>query len=142
MNQSRFIHYDKRRLPREKRTISVFGAVSYIDGRPEKDQSNKLFRCWNCGFICNELHNNIKTGDGEGYYITDKPDTPSILNIGASAYEFPESDNTRDVSIGIERTSTAYLMMEDCMEEPVTVIHNNDSVVTSGCPFCGTKQYR
>ena len=142
MNQSRNIHYNKRRLPRQKRTISIFGAVSYIDGRPVKDQSDKLFKCWNCGFICNELHDNIKTGDGNGYYIIDKPDGPSVLNIGGSAHEFPESNDVMDVLIKTETTSTAYMIQEDCNNEPVTVMHNLDSVVTSGCPFCGTRQYR
>ena len=92
--------------------------------------------------MCNELHDNIKIGDGNGYYITDKPDGPSVLNMGISAHEYPESNDVRDVSIKIETVSTAYMMQSDCNEEPVTVMHNNYSVVTSGCPLCGTRQYR
>jgi alpha-D-ribose 1-methylphosphonate 5-phosphate C-P lyase len=60
MNESRTKRYRPGRLPRQKRTLSIFGAASYVDGRVVKDQSDKIYRCWNCGFICNEQHQKKK----------------------------------------------------------------------------------
>jgi hypothetical protein len=140
MNQSRYTRYDKRRLPVQKRTIPIFGAASYIDGRVVKDQSDTFFRCWNCGFICRTDRD--KLGNGVGYVVKDQADVPSYLNLGASAFEFPGSDNGRDVRLAVEDGATMNLMQLDSDGNPVTVMHNFYSKVTSGCPFCGTRQYK
>jgi hypothetical protein len=159
MTESRYIRYDKRRLPRQKRTIPIHGAVSYVDGRPVKDQSNVFFRCWNCGFICRTDRD--KLGDGEGFVIEDQADVLtgsqtvitggtaatnteqfSVLNMGASAYEFPQGNALQDVSCSLEDNKTIHLMQLDSEGNPFTVMHNFSTKVTSGCPFCGCRQYK
>lgn len=178
MSESRVRKYDRRRLPREKRAISIFGATAYIEGRVVKDQSNKFYRCWNCGFLCNTDRN--KLGDGVGYHITDEVDSPAVLNKGAGDYEFPREvwreqtesltadDGTTiltdplgfeifldtgfqqplppssswDVALSLERIDTPHLVKLDSQGDPVTVMHNHTTVVTSGCPMCGNKNYK
>ena len=175
MNESRYVRYDKRRLPRQKRTIPIFGAASYVDGRVVKDQSNVFYRCWNCGFPCRTDRD--KLGDGEGFVVKDHADvlegyvpgtayTPlgpvgsptegqdtlpptapaypeyGVLNLGASAHEFPGSDNGMDIRLAIEDNMTIHLMRLDAIGNPVTVMHNYYSKHTGGCPLCHTKQYK
>lgn len=51
---SKYRHYSHKRLPREKRTLPLYG---------EKDDTGKLFRCWNCGAICNIERERLTTGE-------------------------------------------------------------------------------
>jgi hypothetical protein len=140
MNESRIRRYDRRRIPREKRTLRIWGAVAYIDGQPVKDQSNNLYHCWNCGFVCNTDRDQI--GDGVGYTVIDQPDLPDVLNLGASANEFPQSNGQQDNTISVELINTPHLLGLGSDGTPLEIIHNNTSLITSGCPFCGCKQYK
>ena len=141
MNQSRTVKYDKRRLPREKRTIRIFGAASYgQDGRVIKDQSNKIFKCWNCGMICNETHPNIKVGDGVGYEI--KEEISGIAEDLGNPETYPGSDGTMYVHLSLETEDTPHLMQLDSVGNPVSMDYGFTSIVTQGCPLCGCKQYR
>jgi len=140
MNESRYRQYDTRRLPREKRIIRIFGAVSYVSGRPVKDQSNKMYRCWNCGFICNTDRDKI--GDGVGYVVKDEADKPAVLNLGAASHEFPNSDNSRDVKLCLDTIHDFHLVALDSVGDLVTVMHGFSSNIRSGCPMCGCKQYK
>ena len=139
-NESRYRQYDLRRLPKEKRTRRIWGAASYIGGRVVGDQSDNLYRCWNCGFVCNSDRD--KTGDGVGYKVTDEVDQPVALNLGGSAHEFPNSDNTRDVKLCFDTIHDIHLVALDSAGDLQTVVHNNTQVVTSGCPLCGSRNYK
>jgi hypothetical protein len=140
MNQSRLIHYNRSRLPRQKRTIRLFGATAYIDGRVVDDQSDRIFKCWNCGFICDTSKN--KLGDGVGFTVQDKVDkTP--FDMAAAANRYPCSNASEmAMTISMEEISTPLLMKLDTEGNPVTVMHNLTQVVTSGCPLCGSKAYK
>ena len=141
MNESRLKHFDKRRLPRQKRTIRIFGAVAYDQsGRAVKDQSDKLFKCWNCGMICNEQHPNIKLGDGVGYTITDAAEVLT-QDTNASSIEFPMENGLNAVTIRLMNPCIR-MMKLDSMGNPVTVRHNQSQIVKEGCPLCGTMAYR
>ena len=140
MNESRLIRYRPGRLPRQKRTIAIFGAASYIDGRVVKDQSDKLFRCWNCGFICNTDRD--KLGDGVGYRIEDQVDL-APLDLAEAAIEYPQSNASEmAITISIDEVSTPLLMKLDSEGNPVTVMHNLSQVVYEGCPLCGCMNYK
>jgi len=140
MAESRYRKYDTRRLPKEKRTISLFGATSYINGRVVKDQSNVFYRCWNCGFVCRTDRDQL--GNGEGFYITDEADKYSY-NQGAAAFQYPCSNASEQaIQIVVRTPSTVMMMQLDDLGKPVTIEHNNIQVVTSGCPACGCRQYK
>jgi hypothetical protein len=138
--ESRVRKYDKRRLPRERRSISIFGATAYIDGKISKDQSGKFYRCWNCGFVCNTDRD--KLGDGVGFYITDEPDLYSN-NQGSVAFQYPCSNASQEsATICVTKPSTVRLIQLDSNGDLMEAIHNNVSVITSGCPSCGCKNYK
>jgi predicted RNA-binding Zn-ribbon protein involved in translation (DUF1610 family) len=105
-----------------------------------KDQSDKIYRCWNCGFICNEQHQNIKRGDGVGYIIKDIIEADA-LDIGASAIEYPGESGSNAVTMRLQDPCIR-MMKLDSEGNAVTVMHNQSQIVTSGCPLCGTMNYR
>lgn len=141
MNESRLKHFDKRRPPKQKRTIRIFGAVAYDqNGRAIKDQSDKIIRCWNCGMICNEQHPNVKLGDGVGYTIQDAAE-PVDLDTNASSIAYPMESGLNAVTIRLMNPCIR-MMKTDSGGDPVTVIYNQSQIVKEGCPLCGTMAYR
>lgn len=52
--QSRHARYSNRQLPRQKRTLPLYG---------EKDDTGKFYKCWNCGFTCNAERDSLNTGE-------------------------------------------------------------------------------
>jgi len=140
MAESRTKLYRQGRLPRQKRTIKIFGAAAYIDGRVVKDQSSNLFKCWNCGFICNTDRD--KLGDGVGYRIEDQVDT-SPLDLAAAALQYPQSNaSEKAIIISVDEITPPLLMQLDSEGNPVTIMHNLSQVVYEGCPMCGSKAYK
>jgi hypothetical protein len=139
MNESRSRHYYQGRIPRQKRKLPIFGSVSYINGSPVKDQSNKLFRCWNCGFPCNSDDN--ATGDGAGYRIVDRVDS-IYLDTNSSSIEYPQSNGIFAIMIEDELITTPLLSKIDSEGNPVEPIHSLSKEVFSGCPMCGTRNWK
>ena len=140
MAESRYRKYYPRRLPKEKRQIPIFGSTAYISGQVAEDQSNKFYRCWNCGFLCNTSKD--KLGDGVGYYVTDAPET-YYNNNGSAAFQYPCSNASLNAAmIMVTTVSTPRLIKLDNVGNPLTVKHNNYEVITSGCPACGCRAYK
>ena len=140
-NTSRYTRWDKRRIPVQKRTIPVWGAASYIGNNDVKDQSESLYKCWNCGSICNEQNPGVNIGDGVGYMVNDVT-KHNVLNVGSGNIQYMGSKGTRDVTIVARKASSPMLMIKDCTGKIEPVTHNNYQKVSSGCSFCGSKQYR
>jgi hypothetical protein len=129
---SRYTHYDKRSLPRQKRRIKLPGAKNY--GGVEADQTDKFYKCWNCGFVCKVGRDQL--GDGVGYCVTDTVET--------SDYN-PQEQGLLDIKgfdMSPDDMSTVLMMKLDSQDNPVTVTHNFTQVVTSGCPLCGSRNYK
>jgi predicted RNA-binding Zn-ribbon protein involved in translation (DUF1610 family) len=133
VSDSRFIKYDRRKFPKEKKTIPFWGAASPGAGYGAgSDRSGVLFKCWNCGFLCNT--NRDELGDGVGYVVTDEARI-KIPRLG--------SGDIRDVSLSIGIfQSGARLMQLDAVGDPVTVVHNMTQRVYAGCPHCGSKNWK
>jgi rubrerythrin len=73
---SRHSVYSERKLPRQKRSLPIYG---------EREDANKYWHCWNCGFVCNIQRDTLDTGahatagvsvgtftdtDGSTHYVT------------------------------------------------------------------------
>jgi hypothetical protein len=152
MNTSRLYRKHITNLPRQKRTIKKWGALAYKNGMPSTDESDKLYKCWNCGFSCNELFPNVRLGDGPGFYVTNKCSQAGGKNIGYSTWmKYPGKSPERSVNIDIKTVSTKYLITKgmEWRYLPATmqggyspIDHNLTQVVTSGCPMCGCRNYR
>ena len=133
MSDSRYIKYDRRPLPHEKKTINFWGAESPGGGWSSgPDQSGVMFQCWNCGFICNTKRDEL--GDGVGYVVTDEARI-KFHRLGTG--------DIKDISLSIGAyQSGARLMLLDASGNPVTVNHNFTQKVFAGCPHCGSKNYK
>ena len=122
MNDSRFIKYDRRKIPGVKRTIPRNWTG---------DQAGKFFRCWNCGFTCNADRDQV--GDGVGYQVNDTFQ-PVTLNLF--------DGNTRAHTLSISTIRDISLIEKDSDGNPKVFKHNFTTQVVSGCPFCGCRNYR
>lgn len=109
-------------LPVRKRPRQIWGADSL---------SNKRWKCWVCGFIANSDRD--KVGDGVGYHSADIVD-PGLLNLGTG--------DRKDVTLSIDNSSTIHLSRQRTEGDPTATVGNFTQQVSSGCPFCGSKNYR
>jgi len=130
----------KTRLPKESRTIHMYGSIERGDGRDAK----KWYRCWHCGFPCNderdalgdsqtrsgEVHEdyseaqNTVTQDGTTTYghIVEREQLVSIYGGVSQVYAVTALDSAGD-AVGIRH--------------PIRV-----SESSRGCPFCHTLNWR
>jgi hypothetical protein len=104
--------YSRSRIPRQKRTIPIYG---------EKEDANKWFRCWNCGYICNSERDQLDTSE-----------------YGRAGITYSDTASTGTVLA--DDPYTGYWVLGG-----VFVFNSTGGaypVVTGGCPFCGTKNWR
>jgi len=106
--------YSRSRIPRQKRTIRVYG---------EGTDSGKYYRCWNCGFICNVERDSLG----------DRPSTTGYGGIVYVPYGAPADiaavnvHNNGEIINIITTGSRGYGYLP---------------VVEAGCPLCGTLNWK
>jgi len=110
------------RIPKESKTIPIYGHPDHGDG----EDAGKYYRCWHCGVICNVDREELGGPDSRhgvtpiAYTQVDQyGDTVSHCE---GAYG---STQTICEAAGGTWTSTRY-----------------KAVVNSGCPLCGTRNWR
>jgi hypothetical protein len=115
--RSKYNEISIKKLRHEKRTIPMPGSQEY-DG--------KFFRCWHCGFSGNDIdRNTIGDGDGMTYSITILPNDP--YGSGETSAVIASSGKTVLIpSSGLSFTER----------------HDISATASSGCLFCGSKNYR
>ena len=109
------------RIPKESRTLPVYGHPIRGDGL----DAGKLYRCWNCGFICNTDRDAL--GDSQ-----------SRSGVVHETYALVYDTGYR--YIPKEHTPNNIAMMDD-----VLMTGRNGTRVAEklkGCPFCGSLNYR
>lgn len=133
----------KSRIRHDARTLPLRGTG---------DDEGKYYRCWNCGFICNVDRDSL--GDGESrdgasteFYYDYYPQSEGAYRGVASGLfledEGAAGDHTspalalRCVNRGTTRTIA---VGPDGL--PVTTKLTYAPTVVSGCPGCGTKNWR
>ena len=89
----------------------------------------KLFKCWNCGFICNEDRD-----DSSGLTAGDNHTVSSIPSFGG--------DGLDGMIIPTEIGKECVLMEQDAQGDDVVIQHLFTSNITKGCPMCGTTNYK
>lgn len=111
----------KQRLPRRARTIPLKGS-----------ESGKWFKCWNCGFICNEDRDD-SSGSTAGDNHTDFH-SPSLGFV-------ENGDEDRMLTLdGPDFYHT--ILAQNADGTAKTIVHEHQSNVTKGCPMCGSTNYR
>jgi hypothetical protein len=138
---SRFRHRDRRtRIPKQSRTIPVRGHKDYGDGQDD----GKYWRCWNCGFICDverdELGDSEST-DGVSHRIYD-----ALYTGGEDMNETDamiHGDNNGVALLTMASARSGHVLLElDAAGDPMGVRLNWTPEIASGCPFCGTRNWR
>jgi hypothetical protein len=115
--RSKYNQISIKKLRHEKRTISMPGSQEY-DG--------KFFRCWHCGFVGNDIDRNaVGDGDGTTYSITTLTNDP--YGQGNTATKIASSGKT-------------VLMPSSGLS--FTERHDISATASSGCAFCGCRNYR
>ena len=122
--------YKKSNLPKQSRTIrrkaDKFRGARSAGGTGE--DYKKYYRCWNCGFVCNEDRDALG-GSSSGDGISIIPFTIPISIMNALLY------------MGDSVIGNAYVIGDDTtINEPVK--RNLKPDVNSGCPFCGSLNWR
>lgn len=117
-----------RRLPRRSRTYPLHGNNVRGDG----EDSGKWFRCWNCGFICNKDRDSIgdinsRSADGQIEYYT-----PSYGSV----------DMSGECNAIMVLNGNEVALEQGADGNPKGIRHNLRSDVYSGCPFCGSLNWR
>jgi len=88
-----------------------------------------LWKCWNCGFICNEDrddHSGSHAGDNHVIAVT-----PALGGQGLNG-----------MLITTEVGKEHVIMKQDSNGDAAVIEHNYTSDVTKGCPFCGSTNYK
>jgi hypothetical protein len=121
---SRLQHVNKsKKIPKRSRTIPYPQHKDYGDGK----NVGKLFRCWNCGFLCNT---DINALGGADEFVQIKPVAYTQTDqYGDEVYHcegYAGADQTTCEAAGGTWTSTAY--------KPGDIL--------VGCPQCGSINYR
>jgi len=122
MSQSRYIKYDRKTLPPGRPSRPIFGADS---------QENTFFRCRQCGFICKVGRDS--TGNGIGYHAVDSILVTDLVNF---------SGNVMENSLSIRTIRDLRLIEVNANGDPKVFKTNFTQVVRSGCPQCGSLNWR
>lgn len=122
MNLSRYIKYVRQHIPGYRRAIPRKWTES---------QSGKYYRCRICGFTCNTDRDRL--GDGTGVYVTD-----AILPAHLTAFDGNISSHT----LSISTIKDLHLIEMDSNGDPKIFKRNFTTTVTSGCPFCGSQNWK
>jgi hypothetical protein len=117
---SRYAHRNRnKRLAKQARTIPIPGHIDYGDG----EDDGKFYQCWNCKMVCDVDRDELGGPDDRGYR------DPKKYTLVGEDYSTPVKDlaNSKDYTIhgGTQYRRTRY-----------------QSDVQSGCPFCGTLNWR
>lgn len=126
MTTSRHTVYSTRKLPHDKRVIKLYG---------EHEDKGVYYGCWNCGFVMDSDRDAY--GDGNSRH-----------GITYSEYAIAVADRTHrgdlnSVTPSLDGAVHYQVAMENGADgNPQDVVHYYKPVVGTGCPFCGTLNWK
>lgn len=114
-----------------KRSRTILLRLKDEDGR-----TGRFYRCWNCGFICDTQKNALGGSEGsDGTAYTDVA-TPSMGRADSSDIRFGYAQLR-----GIGGKSVAVLEVGS-NGQPKGIQRVISHITGSGCPLCGTENWR
>jgi hypothetical protein len=123
---------DSRKRPKESRTIPLLGNQDRGNG----EDFGKYYRCWNCGFTCDVTRDSLGGSQSKGADNHEDYHTPSY---GSKDY----SSELNGLSVLGGDVGHYHVALELGSDgNPKNIRHDIKSVVTGGCPFCGTMNWR
>jgi hypothetical protein len=87
--------------------------------------SESLWKCWNCGFICNEDR-----------------DDHSGLTAGDNHTTIPQPAYGDSQMLVLDVPYFYHVIMEQDINGDKVIMHDHLTNITKGCPFCGTTNYK
>lgn len=145
---SRFRHRVVRtRTRKDSRTYPLRGHKDYGEGRDD----GRYWRCWNCGFICDVERDELgdsESKDGISHVIYEAlySGGPKKGSNSADYYETDamiHGDNSDVALLVVASARSGHVLLEnDADGTPKTVRLNWTPSIDSGCPFCGTRNWR
>lgn len=112
-------------LAKRSRTIPIYG---------RGDDANRYYHCWFCGFVCDverDALGGADSGSGVGHVDALEPSGEADGQVRLKS------------CLGgmLEHYHVAQKLGPDG-ETPYQVYHNYKANISSGCPFCGSKNWR
>ncbi len=123
--------HSSRKLPTDIHPRQLFG-----DGVGLANDAGKYYACGYCGFTCNVDRDGL---GGEN----------SRSGVRHSDFVAPEYDGSGDISSPLSTrlvlggVSHVFVIMEnDAAGDPKGVVHDFEHSVSTGCPLCGSTNWR
>ena len=130
-------HYYTRKVRKRSRTLPVKGQV---------DKIGKSYRCWYCGFICHEGRDALAGPDDRSNVIpTDYTEKyPSATGIFAGTEGLSADGKTplQLLAISGGAMGRVVTLELDPDGDPKHLVHAHRAKVATGCPLCGSKNWR
>lgn len=114
------------KFPRRSRTLPLKGTG---------DDAGKWYRCWYCGFICNVERDELGDSDSSS----------GVGHIDYHSQAFGNMDATDSLNrvAVIGGPLHVFALMElDADGSAKGIRHDFKSDISTGCPFCGSKNWR
>jgi hypothetical protein len=133
MERSKYVQYERRRVLRHARSLSVQGSF---------EDRNKYFTCWWCGFEFKIDRDANGNPEKDGLYYTVKIFPSEIPKFGFTSYA---QDMTPDqIALNLKCTCDPYghsvvsLAVDNLGNAiPVDTFNVMEALVSNGCPCCG-----
>lgn len=112
-------------LPKRSRTLPIKG---------RGDDAGRYFHCWFCGFVCDSERDALGDSDSNsGVAHTDAMDL-AVDNYSEGINKSVLGGDINCFEVGMELGADG--------STPKEVVHNHKCNIDSGCPFCGSKNWR
>jgi hypothetical protein len=121
-------YFSTRKLKKESRTIPLYG-----DGVEEADENGQYYKCWNCGWVCDTERDELGgSSDRDGL---------TYENYSVDGFDSTPGE-TRLAVLGGDIEHFQVALELDAEGNPLPIDEYWRAVASSGCPFCGTRNWR
>ena len=124
--------FRKSRYRKQARTIPI-RASDGDSGREEIDKGN-LFRCWNCGFICDIRRDELAKDGRLGATISEATAT----SHGDTTLYYAVGDAVQ-LDAGLTHDP---VLMKETADGTAETVYRHYSVSGTGCPLCHTRNWK
>ena len=117
-----------KRLPKQSRTIPLHGDRDRGNG----EDFRKWYTCWHCGFTCKlgrDALGGTNSRAGTTYEDSIIPSDPSLEDKNYAVLGGPINNFEVALELGSDGN-------------PKEILHHYTSVISKGCPFCGTMNWQ
>lgn len=121
--------------PRPSRKTRKQSRTLPVKGRGE--DKGKYFRCWNCGFVCAVDRDQLGDDESRSGIVVEEVEIANSLGSQFGTDEL-------DVEITLQSIGFHHEVIPQASSdgENQVIRHDHKGTAASGCPFCGTLNWR